>query len=55
MEREMGAINKNMTAEKGLAIVQKKTREDWGAVRKMGLALLPQWMGVQIWGTLGFF
>ena len=27
--------------EKGLALVPKKTRVDWGAARKMGVALVP--------------
>jgi hypothetical protein len=30
-----------MTAEKGFALVPKKTRVDWGAARKMGVALFP--------------
>jgi hypothetical protein len=33
MARKMGGMNKNVTAEKGLALVPKKTRVDWGAAR----------------------
>ena len=32
--------------EKGLALVPKKTRVDWSAARKMGVALVPQYMGM---------
>ena len=30
------------TVEKGLALVPKKTRVDWGAARKMGAPLVAQ-------------
>jgi hypothetical protein len=30
----------NVTVEKGLALVPKKTRVDWGVARKLGVALL---------------
>jgi hypothetical protein len=42
MARKMGVINKNVTAEKSLALVPKKTRVDWSAARKMHVALLPK-------------
>jgi hypothetical protein len=41
MTMKMGVMNKDVTAEKGLVLVPKKTRVDWGVARKMGLALGP--------------
>ena len=49
MAKKMGVTNKNVTAEKGLVLVPKKTRVDWGPARKMGVAIVSQNMGVE-WG-----